>query len=258
MSPARIIILVVALAAGLSAALLMQRSPEKPVEVTTTVAAPTVPVLVAAAAIPLGNKVAASDLRWLDWPLSSVPAGVIRKDETPAAEQEIAGQLARFPFVASEPIRREKLIRTDGTGFLSAVLPAGKRAIAISTDNRGSATAGGFILPNDRVDVVSTTRPESAGGEATAYVSEVVLKNIRVLAIGQNIQESNGEKVVTGETATLEIDPKQIEVIAEAQKTGSLSLVLRSLQDAGEVVNGADEGGLTLVRYGVTTKGVKP
>lgn len=138
------------------------------------------------------------------------------------------------------------------------MLPAGKRAIAISTDNRGSATAGGFILPNDRVDVVSTTRPESASGEQASYVSEVVLKNIRVLAIGQNIQESNGEKVVTGETATLEIDPKQIEVIAEAQKTGSLSLVLRSLQDAGEVVTGADEGGLTLVRYGVTTKGVKP
>lgn len=258
MSPARIIILVVALAAGLGAALLMQRQPGKPAEVTKSVPEPTVPVLVAAATIPLGNKLAAGDLRWLDWPLSSVPAGVIRKDETPGAEQEIAGQLARFPIIASEPIRREKLIRTDGTGFLSAVLPAGKRAIAISTDNRGSATAGGFILPNDRVDVVSTTRPESASGEQASYVSEVVLKNIRVLAIGQNIQESNGEKVVTGETATLEIDPRQIEIIAEAQKTGSLSLVLRSLQDAGEVVTGADEGGLTLVRYGVTTKGVKP
>ncbi|MFN3671942.1 MAG: Flp pilus assembly protein CpaB, partial [Bosea sp. (in: a-proteobacteria)] len=162
MSPARIIILVVALVAGLGAALLMQRSPEKPAEVVTSVAAPTVPVLVAAAEIPLGNKLAASDLRWLDWPLASVPAGVIRKDEAPGAEQELTGQLARFPILASEPIRREKLIRTDGTGFLSAVLPAGKRAIAISTDNRGSATAGGFILPNDRVDVVSTTRPEGA------------------------------------------------------------------------------------------------
>ncbi len=79
-----------------------------------------------------------------------------------------------------------------------------------------------------------------------------------MLAIGQNIQERNGEKVVIGETATLEIDPKQVEVIAEAQKTGSLSLALRSLQDAGEVVNSTDEGGLTFVRYGVTTKGVKP
>ena len=216
-------------------------------------------MLVAAAEIPLGNKLAASDLRWLDWPLASVPAGVIRKDEAPGAEQELTGQLARFPILASEPIRREKLIRTDGTGFLSAVLPAGKRAIAISTDNRGSATAGGFILPNDRVDVVSTTRPEGASGETVvAYVSEVILKNIRVLAIGQNVQERNGEKVVTGETATLEIDPRQIEVIAEAQKVGSLSLVLRSLQDSGEAVTGADDGGLTLVRYGVTTKGVKP
>ncbi|MFN3671943.1 MAG: Flp pilus assembly protein CpaB, partial [Bosea sp. (in: a-proteobacteria)] len=97
-----------------------------------------------------------------------------------------------------------------------------------------------------------------SGETVVAYVSEVILKNIRVLAIGQNVQERNGEKVVTGETATLEIDPRQIEVIAEAQKVGSLSLVLRSLQDSGEAVTGADDGGLTLVRYGVTTKGVKP
>lgn len=258
MSPARIIILVVALAAGLGAALLVQK-PEAPAPVAKIEAAPTVPVLVAATDIPIGNTVTANDLRWLDWPLASVPAGLIRKDEAPDAEKEIIGQVARYATLGAEPIRREKLIRTDGTGFLSAVLPAGMRAVAISTDSRGANTAGGFILPNDRVDVVSTWRGESTNGRGDAQVSETILRNIRVLAIGQNVQERNGEKVVVGETATLEVEPGQVEVLIQAQKTGTLSLALRSLKDAGETTPPAQaDNSLTLVRYGVTSKSVKP
>ena len=258
MSPARIIILVVALAAGLGAALLVQK-PEAPAPVAKIEAAPTVPVLVAATDIPIGNTVTANDLRWLDWPLASVPAGLIRKDEAPDAEKEIIGQVARYATLGAEPIRREKLIRTDGTGFLSAVLPAGMRAVAISTDSRGANTAGGFILPNDRVDVVSTWRGEATNGRGDAQVSETILRNIRVLAIGQNVQERNGEKVVVGETATLEVEPGQVEVLIQAQKTGTLSLALRSLKDAGETTPPAQaDNSLTLVRYGVTSKSVKP
>nr|WP_047576424.1 Flp pilus assembly protein CpaB [Methylobacterium sp. ZNC0032] len=257
MSPARIIILVVALAAGLGAALLVQGPSDAPAPVAKVEAAPTVPVLVAASDIPVGNTVTANDLRWLEWPLASVPTGIIRKDETPEAEKEIIGQVARYATLGAEPIRREKLIKTDGTGFLSAVLPSGMRAVAISTDSRGASTAGGFILPNDRVDVISTTRSESGGQEN--YASEVILRNIRVLAIGQNVQERNGEKVVIGETATLEIEPGQVENLIQAQKKGTLSLALRSLKDAGETTppSQADHS-LTLVRYGVTSKSVKP
>jgi pilus assembly protein CpaB len=257
MSPARIIILVIALVAGLGAALLAARPSKTPAPVATIEAAPTVPVLVAASDIPVGNTVAAADLRWLDWPLASVPTGIIRKDETPDAETEITGQVARFAILGAEPIRREKLIRTDGTGFLSAVLPSGMRAVAISTDSRGANTAGGFILPNDRVDVVSSWRNESGGGEG--HISETILRNIRVLAIGQNVQERNGEKVVVGETATLEIEPGQVELLVQAQKTGTLSLALRSLKDAGEAQSPAPaDNSMTLVRYGVTSKSVKP
>src|SRR6478735_8495707 len=175
MSPARIIILVIALAAGLGAALLVQQPSQAPAPVAKVEQAPTVPVLVAATDIPIGNTVAANDLRWLNWPLASVPNGIIRKDEAPEAEKEIIGQLARYAILGAEPIRREKLIRTDGTGFLSAVLPSGMRAVAISTDSRGASTAGGFILPNDRVDVVSTWRGESTSGRGEAQVSETIL-----------------------------------------------------------------------------------
>lgn len=257
MSPARIIILVVALAAGLGAALLVQGPSQAPAPAAKIEAAPTVPVLVAATDIPIGTTVATDNLRWLNWPLSGLPAGVIRKDETPEAEKEIIGQLARQAVFAAEPIRREKLIRTDGTGFLSAVLPSGMRAVAISTDSRGASTAGGFILPNDRVDVVSTSRQGT--GENAAMASETLLHNIRVLAIGQNVQERNGEKVVVGETATLEVDPGQVETLIQAQKTGTLSLALRSLKDAGETTPPAQaENAMTLVRYGVSSKSVKP
>lgn len=259
MSPARIVILVVALIAGLGAAFLIQQPSKAPsTTVTKYEPAPTVPVLVAAADIPVGNTLAATDLRWLDWPVASVPAGVIRKDEAPNAEAELAGQLARVALQGSEPIRREKLIKTDGTGFLSAVLPSGKRATAISTDSRGANTAGGFILPNDRVDVVRTYKEDNGNNASENYVSETILTNVRVLAIGQNIQERNGEKVVVGETATLELDPRQVEIVAQAQKSGTLSLALRSLKDAGDAGRPAEEGGLTLVRYGVTSRSVKP
>lgn len=257
MSPARIIILVVALVAGLSAAVLMQRPSDAP-PATRVEAAPTVPVLVAAADIPVGNTISASDLRWLDWPVASVPDGLVRKDEAPAAEQELIGQVARYAILSAEPIRREKLIKTDGTGFLSAVLPSGKRAIAISTDSRGANTAGGFILPNDRVDVIRTYREESGNNQPENYVSETILFNVRVLAIGQNVQERNGEKVVVGETATLELDPRQVEAVAQGQKTGTLALALRSLKDAGEAGAPSEEGALTVVRYGVTSRNAKP
>lgn len=258
MSPARIIILAVAIVAGLGAALLVARPPKvTSPAVTKYEPAPTVEVLVAAADVPLGNKLAAGDLKWVAWPLASLPAGVIRRQDLPEGEGEFVGQIARAPLYGSEPIRREKLLKAE-SGFLSAILPQGKRAVAITTDNRGASTAGGFILPNDRVDVIYTSRDDSNSKDGSPAASETLIANVRVLAIGQSIQEKNGEKVVVGETATLELDPRQAEAVTLAQKTGTLSLALRSLQDAGDKSPPSGDGGVTLVRYGVVTKTVKP
>ena len=118
-------------------------------------------------------------------------------------------------------------------------------------------TAGGFVLPNDRIDVIRTGRDDDAvrARQAETFIAETILQNIRVLAIGQNVQERNGEKVIVGETATLELDPKQAELITLAQRTGELSLVLRSLADAGKTAETPilrEEAGLTIVRYGVS------
>jgi pilus assembly protein CpaB len=112
------------------------------------------------------------------------------------------------------------------SGFLSAILPSGKRAAAVRVT--AQSTAGGFILPNDRVDVVHT----GASGDNT--VSQTILRNIRVLAIDQTVEERDGERVVVGKTATLELDPAQVEIITAAETSGTVSLALRSMADVGE------------------------
>jgi pilus assembly protein CpaB len=265
MKTARIAVLGIAILAGGAAALMMGGSPPPPPPpAPTQAAAPSIPmtdVLVAATDLPLGRSLRGSDFRWQPWPADMVPPGYIRRSENPSAIEEIAGSLVRNNFLAGEPIRREKLIRADGGGFMSAILPAGMRAVAISIDTRGATSAGGFILPNDRVDVLRTYRDDdsarSGGGEV--QVTETILSNIRVLAIGQNIQERNGERVVTGETATLELTPAQAELVTLAQKVGQLSLALRSLADANraEETRAEREGGLTIVRYGVSKQAAK-
>ena len=265
MKPARLAVLGVAIAAGLGAMLMMSGGdpPAPPAQIVQAPAMNTVDVLVAAADIPMGQSLKTGDLRWLAWPADSAPNGVIKRSEIPNGLEETTGSIARSSFLGGEPIRREKLIKADGSGFMSAILPSGMRAVAISIDTRGATSAGGFILPNDRVDVLRTYRDDesSRSGGVDVHMSETILSNIRVLAIGQNVQERNGEKVVTGETATLELTPQQAELITLAQKVGQLSLALRSLADANQAQDAPRvdraENALTIVRFGVPKQSAK-
>jgi pilus assembly protein CpaB len=265
MKSARLAVLGIAILAGGAAAFMMSGGdPPPPPRIAE--AAPvmnTVDVLVAAVDIPMGQSLKGADLRWIAWPADSAPSAVIRRSEFPSAVEETAGSIARSNFFGGEPIRREKLIKADGSGFMAAILPAGMRAVAISIDTRGASSAGGFILPNDRVDVIRTYRDDesSRAGGVDVHMSETILANIRVLAIGQNIQERNGERVVTGETATLELTPVQAEMIALAQKVGQLSLALRSIADANQPQDAPrtdrGENALTVVRFGVPKQSAK-
>ena len=253
MKPARIIVLLIAVcAAGFAAVIMMSAGGTKQVIVETKTPSASADVLVAAIDLPIGQLVKPGDIRWQPWPVDLTPTGALSRAAAPEAVTELTGSVVRYSFLAGEPIRREKLVKTDGSGFMSAVLPSGMRATAISIDTRGASSAGGFILPNDRVDVLKTFRDEegSKAGGGDVQVSEVILPNIRVLAIGQAVQEKNGEKVVSGETATLEVTPAQAETLALAQRTGQLSLVLRSLLDATQTEAPREDRGLTVVRYG--------
>jgi pilus assembly protein CpaB len=258
MRPAQLAVLGIAILSGGVAAFMMTRTTEAPPPAVVEVAAPvkTTEVLVAQAPLPAGQTLKAKDLRWQPWPSDIVPSGAITRTEVPDALEANTGSIVRGAFLGGEPIRREKLIKADGSGFMAAILTPGMRAMAISIDTRGATSAGGFVLPNDRVDIIRTYRDEEASrsGGVDVQLSEILLPNVRVLAIGQNVQEKNGEKVVTGETATLEVTPNQAETLALAQKTGQLSLALRPLADANVVTpvkEASDDGGLTVVRYGI-------
>src|SRR5207245_980122 len=138
--------------------------------------------------IQLGQAVKPEDLQWQAWPATTASSAFIRRDNRPEAQTQIAGSIARVPLMQGEPIREQKLVRADGSGFMAAILPSGMRAV--STEISAETAAGGFILPNDRVDIVLTRRlknPDTNGatGGNDLVLSEVILANIRVLAIDQ-------------------------------------------------------------------------
>ena len=264
MKPARLAVLGVALlAAGAAAILMMQSGSQETVVVERQAPARTTEVLVAAGELPVGQSLKAGDMRWQPWPSDYVPAGALTQADLPSGLGEFEGSLVRFPLLPGEPIRREKLVKAGSNAFMSAILPPGMRAVAISIESSGATSAGGFVLPNDRVDVLKTSRDDEASkaGGVDVQNSEIILANIRVLAIGQTVQDRNGEKVVTGNTATLEVTPSQAELVALAQRTGQLSLALRSLADSGPraetVRNDKNEGAMTIVRYGVSRQAVR-
>src|SRR5262249_31198297 len=132
---------------------------------------------------------------------------------------------------------------------------------AISTDVTPESGAAGFILPNDRVDVILSRRDKEAEKAAgvEVHTSEIILSNVRVLAIDQTVEEKGNQRVVVGKTATLELTPRQAETLVLARTMGQLSLALRSIQDAqGDTEMPADSqqgrrAGINMVRYGVTS-----
>ena len=260
MKKSRIAVLALAVAAAGGAFVLANSPKADPVEVAPAPPpppAPTADVLVTARDIPVGTVLGDGELAWQAWPKTGIAPGMIVKADNPTVLTDIKGSIARANFFQGEPIHREKLIKGAGSGYMSAILPSGKRAVAINIDSQGATSAGGFIKPNDRVDVIRTFQDEKASQSANSasgaasYLSETLLRDVRVLAIGQNVQDSNGQPVVAGSNATLELDPQQAETVVLAQRVGQLSLTLRSLLDANKnepaIVNG---GGVAVVRFG--------
>lgn len=232
MRVARIVVLGVAVSAGGLAFMLAGRAPAPAPVTIVKQATDLVDVLVAKSDIGIGRAVSADDLAWQAWPLSAAGPMFIRRTERPKAIEELKGSIARAPFVAGEPMREQKLVKAGNAGFMSAILPSGMRAI--STEISAETGVGGFILPNDRVDVLLTRRDTDAQRQSKGdgFVSETVLKGVRVLAIDQQVEEKGGQKVVVGKTATLELTPRQTQTLAVSRQRGTLSLALLSLADS--------------------------
>ncbi len=221
----------------------------------------TVPVLVARADMPLGHVAHEDSFRWQDWPVDALSGALVTRREMPAAAKEFSGAIARSPILAGEPINGRKLIRGGSGGVLAAMLPPGMRAV--STKITEYTAAGKLILPNDRVDVILIRRVRGRQGQ-DEHISEMLLRNVRVLAIGQQIEPREGRKGSEGNVATLELAPRQAELLALGNAMGEISLALRSAADLASVDAPATtddleardrNSGIRVLRYGVRSRG---
>lgn len=259
MKAARLVVLGVAVAAGGLAALLAGRSGDKPAP--EPVRFETVDVLVANTEVGAGTVLKPDDMRWQMWPAASAGPDSIRKTERPDAIEQLTGYIVRSSFMAGEPIQESRLVKANAAGYLAAILPGGMRATA--TEISAETGAGGFVVPGDHVDVILTRRDREAekrNGFET-YVSETVINNVRVLAIDQTLEDKNGQKVVIGKTATLELSPRQAETLALGKQIGTLSLALRSVVDTGKDAkddpDDSKRNGVNMVRFGVSTNAIE-
>ncbi len=239
----RFIILFVALVAGGGAAWIaysMRGEPAVPVVAQETPAAATRDVLVASTDLAQGQTLGRESMRWQSWPEGAVLPTYISRSARPDATASLVGAVVRGRMIAGEPIRDDKLGLANA-GLLSSMLPPGKRAVAVRITAEN--TAGGFILPNDRVDVLHTFGSLDKPEGQKDYTTRTILSNITVLAIDQTLDERNKDKdeksktksAAVGKTATLELDPRQVESLIAAEAAGTLSLALRSTADNAEI-----------------------
>lgn len=239
----RLILLTVALlAGGVAAFLALHRDAPPPpvatVPVETVKPAPATQILVARTEIGVGQRLTSAMLEWQDWPEATLRPDYVTIAAAPDAMTTMANSVARGEFFPGEPIRAQKL--TDaGHGFLSSILDSGKRGVSVQVS--AEAASGGFVAPNDHVDVVLTRQSEGS------QMSETILTNVRILAINANLG-SNGASAqgdgkadnsndpaspafVNVATATLELTPPQAETIINATSLGRLALMLRPTTD---------------------------
>jgi pilus assembly protein CpaB len=224
--------LAIAATAGLMAFVMVRGMVSKPpIEKTVEIKVKQSDVLVARTDIGLGQITNDSLFRWQSWPEETVSAGFITRTDKPDAMTQLSGSIARAPIMAGEPITHTKLVKAGQGGVLAAILPAGMRAI--STKIKEETAVGNLILPNDRVDVILIRRMKTNRSNQEDYVSDLLFGNVRVLAIGQQIETKEGKKTAdsSASTATLELTERQAELLALGNTMGEISLTLRSIAD---------------------------
>ena len=253
MNRSRIIVLVLAAACAGIAALLVRSllgGGAEPVKAQTAQVA-SVGVLVASNNIEPGKAITQQMVHWQSWPKDSVDATFITSEANPSVDQIVAGTVARAPIVSGEPLTNTKIVHADAAGFMSARLTPGMRAVSIGISTESGA--GGFILPNDRVDVMLSVQVSE---NPRRYAANTLLHDVRVLAVDQTYTQDKDQKTVLAKTATLELSPQQAEMVTAAASTGTISLALRPLGDDGmkDVAMNQHKniiGAVSVIRYGV-------
>ncbi len=279
MSPMRIIILLLALAAaGGAAFLVLQLS--RPQILTETVTkdrtvveereVSEVEVLTVTRDFAVGETIDAADLKWSPWPQANVVEGYYVQTTVPASIETLTGAVVKAALYSGEPVLPQKVVIKGQQGLLATMMSPEMRAVSIQIS--AESASGGFILPNDRVDLILTyeqkSEPEYGVRERT--IATTIISNVRVLAIDQNFATNEeGEIARLGSTATIEVTPAEAELVAMSMSVGEVSLALRPLETSvsgtdrnprTELLQGASEGsggGIKIIRNGkASTAGV--
>ncbi|MCP1198768.1 Flp pilus assembly protein CpaB [Notoacmeibacter sp. MSK16QG-6] len=236
MKSSQIIVLAVALVAAIGAGILAKGFMDEPAPVpqpqlseTSEPAPPPVAVeevLVMVEPIGIGETLILEQMRWQKWPAEVVDPSYVVKSKEPDAINKLVGTTVRLPLTVGEPIRKNRLVGF-GKNYMSAVLPKGMRALAVRVSSE--STGGGFVLPNDYVDLMGIKTEDGTVN------TNIILENVRVLAIDQFFKQGpDGPQTSIGQTATLELSPDEVELVTVAQQTyDQISLVLRSVKDVG-------------------------
>jgi pilus assembly protein CpaB len=207
-------------------------------------------VLVAASNISPGVALTPELVKWQNWPASSVDASFITHAATPNLADALKDTVVRIPLYGGQPVSTTTLVHANAVGLMAASLQPGMRAVSLAINVDSSA--GGFILPNDRVDLMLTTKTNDSPPHVKV---KTILDNVRVLAVDQTYGQDKNTKTVVGKTATLELTPSQAELISAAATTGIVSLSLRGLADNQTVAQAkpvsAVDGPVSVIRYGV-------
>ena len=286
MTPARIMIIVVALVASVGLALFVHGIFARPKATPPTVvaAAPLAPpmtrVLVAKVDLAVGDRLTPDNMTWQGWPAATLNAsyitdGVVSTAAPSAAAQAVrqatrtvtdmtsgggpklqamAGAIVRDPIFAGEPITAKKVVRSGDTSYMAVRLPPGTVAMALPITVE--TAAGGFIQPGDRVDILSTHADTSKSGGG--MVTETVLANTLVLAIDQHTEQPKAGAATLGATVTIEVPTGNASTVARARTQGGLTLALRSYADIGGHTQGGvdDSHSIRIFRGGSSAESV--
>jgi pilus assembly protein CpaB len=232
MSARQLIVLVIAGIAAVAALLLirgMGGPEEAPAEEAEQISGEQ--ILVAARDVPQGAALTPSDLAVALFPERSVGQSFVRLSAQPSAQADLVGTVTRRAFVQGEPITSTAVIQPEGRGFMAAQLEPGFRAVAIEIDDQ--TAAGGYIQPNDHVDVIVTTRAQNRESSGEQVNSTIILEDVRVLALGETTQtqtEGEGPQPIEAGVAVLELTAEDSRTLALADEMGTISLALRGVQ----------------------------
>lgn len=200
-----------------NAAPVVAAEPAKPVKV----------VLVAAKGLPAGHFLKAEDFAWVSWPDDNIGPGYMLQGV--ANTDALLGSVVRTGIAAGDPITDMHLVKRGEHGFLAAILTPGMRAITVPI-TAGTGLSG-LVIPGDRIDIILSMSVPGAKEGSERKLSETVMQDIRVLAVDQRLDDQASDAIMAHAT-TLEVTPKQAEIVTLLGDVGKLSMTLRSVGSA--------------------------